>query len=200
MYSVQVAEDYADVHLGTHLLRLRACKKLLMAVYIATGIQDESLACKAGLRAYNLLLPLLQLRRPPGFLFQAYAVVHSALRVFLTQEHVAGEESRVRSGVEHPEVRRVLCCISHAIVTCAKNLDEPELLKSVLDTEFEDQERVLISAAQEGGDGVLTFEGVCKEQHAIWEYLLGLPELQDKAKGYAGKLKSMATEVSGPLL
>jgi hypothetical protein len=193
-----MADDFTTVALSNHLIRLRTCKKLLIAVHIAAAIDDEQLVCKAALRAHNLLLPLLQLRRIPAFLFQAYAVIHSAIRVFLKRNagDAGGDASggSQRSGVNHPQVRRVLCCISRAAVSCAQILEEPKLLEAMLNAEFEDQEAALAQLAVETDTGIV-FEGASAEQVAMWEYLLRLPGLQEKARGYDGKLKGVATEV-----
>lgn len=208
-----VPEDFTDVDLKSHLLRLRTSKKLLMAVFVAAGIDDEQLCCKVGLRAYNLLLPLLQLRRTPSMLLQAYSVIHSSVRVFLKAAEAAGGEKAAR-GVKHPDVRRVLCCLSKAMVGVARDADEPDLLRAVLDAEFDDQEAILAgdaameaAARQEAaGEDAPPPEapadataGASEEQRAMWEYLLSLPELQEKAKGYGGALKGCATAVL-PLL
>jgi hypothetical protein len=198
----QVAEDFTSVALSSHLIRLRTCKKLLAAVYIAAGIDDEQLVCKAALRAHHLLLPLLQLRRTPAFLFQVYAVIHSAIRVFLRRGGAGeggadaghGDSAQALRGVHHPQVRRVLCCISRAAVSCAQILEEPKLLQAVLNAEFDDQEAALAQFARETDAGIV-FEGASPEQVAMWEFLLKLPDLQERAKQYDGKLKGVATEV-----
>ena len=129
--SWMVPEDFNNVGLKSHLLRLRTCKKLLMAVFIAAGIDDEELCCKACLRAYNLLLPLLQLRRTPSTLLQAYSVMHSSVRVFLKAASEVSEGARARAerGVMHSDVRRVLCCLSKAMVGLSRDSDEPQLLR-----------------------------------------------------------------------
>lgn len=47
--------------------------------------------------------------------------------------------------------------------------------------------------APEGGEAppaADAMEGASEEQRALWEYLMSLPELQEKTKAYEGPLKN----------
>ena len=51
----------------------------------------------------------------------------------------------------------------------------------------------IASPEREGGEApppVDAMKGASEEQKALWEYLLSLPELQEKAKAYDGPLKT----------
>jgi len=159
--------------LSQHTSRLAAAKKLVMAVYVAGGIDDQALACKAAIQLYHLLVPLLSMKVWHASMMQALTVVRLAIRVMF-DAHKAGEGQGDASGggpSMTPQVRRVLSCLSSAVLRCVDEVEEEDLLKHLQHAEFDECLHM-----------TTTHHFVpSAEERSLLQTLLCIPNLRDKA-------------------
>ena len=140
-------KDYRGIivtpsHLSRHKARLRGSKKLVMAVYVAVGIDDEELACKAAIQLYHLLLPLLRMKVWHSSLVQAVTVVRLSIRVLFDAKRQTRQDAPQAPGkgsTMTAQVRRVLSCLSSALLRTVEQLEEPQLLKAMQEKDLDEE-------------------------------------------------------------
>ena len=155
-------------HLSRHKARLRGSKKLVMAVYVAVGIDDEELACKAAIQLYHLLLPLLRMKFWHSSLVQAVMVVRLSIRVLFDARKEAGAG---KGATMTAQVRRVMSCLSSTLLRTAEQLEEPALLKMVQENDMNEE---LYMSTVKGYTPT-------SEERALIEKLLCIDNLRERA-------------------
>ena len=185
--SPESQEDMSSPGTASQLLRhsatLRASKKLVMAVYVAVGIDDEPLACKAAIQLYHLLVPLLRMKLWHTSLMPVLTVMRLGIRVMFEERKQSGAGACLTS-----QVRRVLSCLGSAVLRSVEQLEEPELLKTLQSAEFDEQLHMTMVADYTPSP----------EERALIESMLCLENMRDKtaAIGDNPHIKSEAAVLS----
>jgi hypothetical protein len=156
--------------LSSDKARLRGSKKLIMAVYVAAGIDDSALASQAAIALYHLLIPLLESKTWHSTLLEPLTLMRLVMRIFLDRSKQTGAKDMCLT-CDMPQVRRVLSCLTSALIRMASELEEPSMVKNLL--EFQLAEEVYIT----GMDGYVA----SREERALIQSLLSTQALRDKS-------------------
>uniref|UniRef100_A0A7S0DWM5 Fibronectin type-III domain-containing protein n=2 Tax=Hanusia phi TaxID=3032 RepID=A0A7S0DWM5_9CRYP len=173
-------------------LRLRACKKVIMGIYVSMSIRDESLACRAVMQLYHAVIPLLKKKTKHDSIGQTLLLAWTAVRMMtsrLQETHAEGHQHETQLSVVSVSVRRVMSCLKYSLLQFVSDLQEPELMKEIVLSEVSQQ---LWLRSQ--SDASLS-----REDQALWEYLLVLEPVREKLVELKDKVTSAEVTIY-PLL
>ncbi|EKX39048.1 hypothetical protein GUITHDRAFT_165079 [Guillardia theta CCMP2712] len=190
--TIDPSQDEQAPSVDVDRLRLRACKKIMMAIYVCMSIRDDTLACRAVMQLYHAVIPSLKKKTKHDSIGQTLLLAWTAIRMMasrLQQTHAESLENETELNVVSTSVRRVMSCLTYSLLEFVSDLQEPELMKEVVLSEVSQQLWLR---------GVTGFK-FSREDQALWEYLLVLEPVREKLAEVKEKVTSSEVSIY-PLL